>query len=127
MRRVTAAVAVKGGRVLLARRREGDEMGGYWEFPGGEVEEGESDAECLRREIREELGVSCSVLEKLGEFEDPEAGITLVAYLVDLPEEGYKLASHREVRWVYLARIERYQMPPLDREIVKKLRTLTRP
>ncbi|RZA12477.1 MAG: NUDIX domain-containing protein, partial [Lysobacteraceae bacterium] len=45
------------GRVLLARRPEGRDLAGLWEFPGGKVEPGETPANALARELREELGI----------------------------------------------------------------------
>jgi 8-oxo-dGTP diphosphatase len=49
----------KNGRFLVARRPEGKSLAGYWEFPGGKQEPGESMEETLRRELREELGITC--------------------------------------------------------------------
>ncbi len=59
---VGAAVTIDGrGRVLVARRRDGDMLGGLWEFPGGKVEPGESVTRCIRRELMEELGLEVEV------------------------------------------------------------------
>ena len=56
--RVAAAVIVRGDRqVLLAQRPAGKAYAGYWEFPGGKLEPGESPREALDRELREELGL----------------------------------------------------------------------
>ena len=57
LRVVAAAIFDDAGRVLIAQRPEGKHMAGWWEFPGGKVAYGESDAEALVRELREELGV----------------------------------------------------------------------
>ena len=61
MRAVTAAVIERDGAILVARRAPGHKLAGLWEFPGGKVEDGESLEECLRRELVEELGISCSI------------------------------------------------------------------
>ncbi len=55
---VVAAVVVQDGRFLAVRRPEGKPQAGYWEFPGGKVEPGESLEDALARELREELGVT---------------------------------------------------------------------
>ena len=55
--RVVAALIRDNGMVLLTQRRPGTHLGLSWEFPGGKVEEGETDDEALRRELQEELGV----------------------------------------------------------------------
>ena len=54
---VTAAVLIHKGRILIARRPRGDRLAGYWEFPGGKLEKGETPQACLRRELYEEFGI----------------------------------------------------------------------
>jgi 8-oxo-dGTP diphosphatase len=55
--RVAAAVIPDGDRYLLTQRANGSHMAGYWEFPGGKIEPGETPGEALARELREELGI----------------------------------------------------------------------
>ena len=55
---VAAALYDDDGRVLIAERPVGKHMAGRWEFPGGKVNAGESEAQALARELREELGVA---------------------------------------------------------------------
>ena len=66
MKEVSAAIIIEDGKVLLARRAEGEKLAGYWEFPGGKREEDETIDECLVREIREELSLD---IEVVGEFD----------------------------------------------------------
>ncbi len=54
---VAAALYGPDGRVLIAERPAGKHMAGRWEFPGGKVNSGESEADALARELREELGI----------------------------------------------------------------------
>jgi mutator protein MutT len=58
---VAAALIFRKGKLLITQRRLQDHLGGLWEFPGGKVEPGESFQDCLKREIREELGVEIDV------------------------------------------------------------------
>src|SRR5947207_326461 len=58
---VTAAIVERGGRFLLTRRQKGVHLEGFWEFPGGKCDAGETLDACLRRELREELAVDASV------------------------------------------------------------------
>lgn len=60
-----AATINRKGEVLIARRLEGDMLGGLWEFPGGKLEPGETIEECIARELKEELGINIDVGEKL--------------------------------------------------------------
>ena len=54
------ALVDRDGRVLITQRPEGKELGGYWEFPGGKIEHGETPEESLIRELDEELGIDVS-------------------------------------------------------------------
>ena len=62
---VTAAVIERDGGFLVTRRQTGVHLEGYWEFPGGKCEPGETYAACLARELREELDVGVTVGEEL--------------------------------------------------------------
>lgn len=59
--RVVAGLIREEGKVLLTQRKPGRHLGLSWEFPGGKVEEGETDEEALRRELREELGIESEI------------------------------------------------------------------
>lgn len=58
---VVAAVIEREGKILVGQRQQGDTHAGKWEFPGGKVERGESPAEALARELREELGIAAVI------------------------------------------------------------------
>ncbi len=62
---VTAAIILNESRVLIGRRKPNQALGGYWEFPGGKVENGESLVDCLKRELKEELSVNAKVSEDI--------------------------------------------------------------
>ena len=64
---VTAAVIRRNGKILLCGRKAGAELDCCYEFPGGKTEPGESLSDCLRREMREELGTDVYVLDHIGE------------------------------------------------------------
>ncbi len=55
---VVAGVIIKNSKLILAKRKKTDHMGGKWEFPGGKIEKGETPFESLKREIKEELGIT---------------------------------------------------------------------
>jgi 8-oxo-dGTP diphosphatase len=59
--RVAAAIIREGSTFLLTRRPEGGRQAGFWEFPGGKIEPGETSEQALVRELREELGVEIQV------------------------------------------------------------------
>ena len=63
---IVAAIIIMDGRVLACERSAPPEVAGRWEFPGGKVEPGETDAEALARECVEELGVRVAVGDRVG-------------------------------------------------------------
>jgi 8-oxo-dGTP diphosphatase len=69
---VVAALIEEENKILLCQRADDDSYGGLWEFPGGVIEEGESPAAAIEREIDEELGLKVSAAALLGEFSDED-------------------------------------------------------
>lgn len=109
---VVAAVIASNGRVLACRRAPHTTAPGRWEFPGGKVEPGESAAEALVREIREELGVDIVVLDELT-TDDTAVGdrvVRLTCLRASLTGAApHTSTDHDELRWVEPARL-----PDLD-------------
>ncbi len=69
MTTVAAALIERNGKTLICRRRPDQVHGGKWEFPGGKVEDGESPAEAVRRELREELGIEAEIGPRIARYE----------------------------------------------------------
>jgi len=121
---VTAAVIERDGRILICRRRAGERFGGFWEFPGGKTESGESSEEGLRREIREELGLEVEIGAKIGTFpyREDSFAIALTAFrAIGRPDHRYFLKDHAEARWVIPADLGRYDFAPADIPILEFL------
>lgn len=119
---MVGAALVRDGRVLASRRTEPPRLAGLWEFPGGKVEPGESDAHALRRELREELRVEATVGERLGDDLPIGATAVLRVYLCTLISGEPALVDHDEHRW--LAADELLDVPwiPVDLPLVEQLR-----
>ncbi|MDR3304185.1 MAG: (deoxy)nucleoside triphosphate pyrophosphohydrolase [Treponema sp.] len=121
--RSVAGIALENGKLFIAKRVQGGAMGGKWEFPGGKVEEGESDEQALAREYAEEFGVEIAVGQLVGcaafEHKGPRH---LAAYRVALRAGAVKLVEHTEVRWVTLAEIEALDFADSDRALLPSLR-----
>ena len=82
MKRVTAAILMKNGRVLVAQRRGTDKLAGKWEFPGGKIENHETPKQCLIREMKEEFDIKVSIGKFFGEsvYRCETGTIQLLAY-----------------------------------------------
>ncbi len=123
MQTVTAAVIRRNGAYLIARRSAGGDLSGKWEFPGGKCEPGESDADALARELREELAMEAAIGAYVAgtRFEHAGRRYELKAYEAEWTGGGPELREHQEVRWVAPAEFDRYDFAPSDRAIVKEL------
>lgn len=120
---VTAAVITRNGCVLIACRPPHGLLGGLWEFPGGKQQEGEDLASCLRREIREELGVEIEVGELLGVYRHAYTHfrITLHAFRCLLLRGEPQSIQVADLRWVRLEELSQFPMGKIDRKISQRL------
>lgn len=98
---VVAGAVERDGRYLAARRTRPDWASGRWEFPGGKVEAGETDAVALARELREELGIEIEVLRRVTGAWALHDDLVLHLYVVHLVEgEPTALDHHDELAWL---------------------------
>lgn len=123
MKLVAAAIAINDGLVLLARRAAGQSQAGYWEFPGGKLEPGETVQDCIVRELIEELGVHCHAREVLAEsiYEYPGGVIKLIAVEVLLRSHDFRLSVHDAIRWVAPNALLDMNLAPADIPIAAEL------
>ena len=123
MIRVVCGIIFRDDKILLTRRKVEKSLGGYWEFPGGKVEDGESDIEALKREIKEELGIKIFNLsyftENLHKYE--KYTICLKAYLCETNSDPKKLIDHDSYKWCNILKIKEKELAPADIPILKKL------
>jgi len=112
------------GEFLLGRRAPGTFYPGYWEFPGGKVEAGESPAEALRRELREELGIEVECLYPwlVREYDYEHAAVRL--HFFDVPRWSGELRDHvhSELVWQRAEALSVTPMLPANGPILKALR-----
>jgi 8-oxo-dGTP diphosphatase len=123
MQIVTAAIARRGARTLIARRGPGQKLAGLWEFPGGKLEDGETPEQCLSRELFEEFGVRVVVAEFFMKsvYRYGHGAIDLHAYFVSWPNDEPQLRVHDEVCWVPFAQLLDYELAPADVPIASRL------
>jgi A/G-specific adenine glycosylase len=109
--------------VLIGRRPEGKLLGGLWEFPGGKREGRESLEACLRRELKEELGVEVSIVGKLGVYEHSYSHfrVRVHAFECHLIKGKPRALEHTEIRWVRAKDLGRFPMGKVDRAIARTL------
>ena len=122
---VAAVMRDANGRILLARRTDGRDLAGAWEFPGGKVEPGETAAQALARELREELGVAvdpaaCQPLIAVPQ-QMPRKRIVLDVHVVDAWAGRPRGLEGQALAWTPLEQLRRYPMPPADIPVVGAL------
>lgn len=122
---VTAAVIRRGDAFLVTRRQHGVHLEGYWEFPGGKCDAGESLAACLQREIREELDVNVRAGREVlaTEHAYPERVVELHFLECELLGEPRPLLG-QEMRWVRRNELRTLAFPPADDELIDLLEHL---
>lgn len=120
---VLAAIVEREGRFLVTRRLTGTHLSGFWEFPGGKCEGGETPEDCLRRELREELGVEAIIGEEMLSTEHayPERRVRLHFRQCTLLDEPVPLLG-QEMRWVSRDELPQLEFPPADAELIQLLR-----
>lgn len=125
-RRVTAAIVLKANKVLLARRAPGQKNAGFFEFPGGKVENGETDEACLEREMYEEFGITGKTEQHVADsryvYGQLGESILLCAYVFEWTDGEFELRVHDEIRWVDAQELMRLELTPADVEIAAKVR-----
>jgi len=87
---VCCAIIVEGDKILATRRSHGMHLAGFWEFPGGKIEPGETAEACIIREIREELNIEIKVENRLLPVEHhyPEKSIRLMPFMCSTAFHG---------------------------------------
>jgi A/G-specific adenine glycosylase len=122
---VTAAVIYNDGQVLIAQRPPEGLLGGLWEFPGGKKEAGETLAECLRREIREELGLEIAVDRPIVAVKHSYTHfkITLHAFACRLIAGQPQALGVADWRWVTLEQLAAFAFPRTDQKIIEALQS----
>ena len=119
---VSAAVIERDGRFLITRRQQGVHLEGYWEFPGGKCDEGESLAACLERELREELDVSARIAEELFAtvHEYPDRTVELHFLTCEIDGEPRPQVG-QDMMWARREALSDLEFPPADEEFIRLL------
>ena len=120
---VAAVVERDDGRILLARRLPEAHLGGLWEFPGGAIEDGETPAEALARELIEEIGVRVAVGEPItfAFHRDESRDVVLLFCAARIVSGEPRGLQGQEVRWFSRGELAGLATPPADAVLVRRL------
>ena len=115
---VTAAVIKRGDRVLIAQRKSDSAVEGLkWEFPGGKLEHGETPEACLRREIKEELGLNIEVGQLIGVSSHVYHGkvhIVLLCYMCKLKSGRLQYLDVAQAKWIKTGEFKKFDFALAD-------------
>ena len=119
---VVAAIIIKDGQVFATQRGYG-EFQGWWEFPGGKMEAGESTQLALKREIREELDADIEVKELLEtvEWDYPNFHLTMHCFICSLISESLHLNEHEAATWLTIDTLRSVKWLPADEILLDKI------
>ena len=124
--RVVAAVLDQGGKYLITQRRPTAVLPLMWEFPGGRVEEGETDVSALKREVKHRLGaeIECGKLISFVSHPYEHYVVDLFLYecaLVGVGDDALKAKNVHAFKWVTSADFDQYPFTPADEASMNKL------
>ncbi len=115
---VCAAVIRRNGKILLCSRPDGKHLEGMWEFPGGKVDTGETDGECLCREIKEELSLDIFVMDQIYRISHkyPEKEVDIRFYRAFASDAGQKIIAmdNQQYKWVGVSDFKQFEIIPAD-------------
>ena len=124
--RVAAAAIIDQERgLVLAGKRNADRLvGGYWEFPGGKIEKGETQQQTAKREVEEELNAEIIVGPQLGEtvrYEYDFGIVELTVFFAKMTAHDFKLVAHSKIEWLPAAQVGKLNWAPADAPLIAKL------
>jgi 8-oxo-dGTP diphosphatase len=122
---VCAIIEDEAGRFLLAKRPKGKCLGGFWEFPGGKLEEGESIEAALVRELQEELLIQTEIFQilEMVEHHYEKPSIRLIPCRARILSGVPTALEHSEIGWFSNHEIDRSALAPADVPILAMLAT----
>lgn len=119
------ALVDEDNRVLIAQRPEGKSMAGYWEFPGGKVDEDERPEESLVREVAEELGITveeeCLAPLSFASHSYPDFHLLMPLYICRKWSGLVTPKENQTLKWVRPNELRNYKLPPADEPLVPAL------
>jgi 8-oxo-dGTP diphosphatase len=123
MQVVGAAVFLKNGKYLIAKRKPGGSLANKWEFPGGKIEAGETPEQGLARELFEEFEITIAVKDFLAShpFENKGRKYLLKAYLCEKVSGEPVLHEHTAVAWIDPDDFKAYDLADSDKAIIDEI------
>lgn len=123
---VTCGIILKGNEILVTQRSELMKLPLKWEFPGGKINSGETEEDCLKRELKEELNIEIEILKKLvpNIHHYTSFVIKLIPFLVKYVSGEIILLEHVNYKWVNKNEMDNLDWAAADLPIVEQVKRL---
>ena len=123
MKDVSAGIIVRNGKIFIAQRPEGKPLPNVWEFPGGKLEAGETLAQALARELREELAITVQPGAALWDtvYAYPDVTVHLTFLPACLAGQTPRALEHHALRWLHPAEAHLADFCPADQRFLQAL------
>ncbi|WP_293880587.1 (deoxy)nucleoside triphosphate pyrophosphohydrolase [Sphingobacterium sp. UBA1498] len=121
--KVVCGILFKDDLVLICRRKPEKSLGGYWEFPGGKVEDGESYEESLLRELIEELNLKVEIKQHFFDtvHHYDKGAIELISFICETENIPFESTDHDLLYWVKVDDLLNWKLAPADIPIARAL------
>jgi len=125
---VTAAILINNNQILCMQRDKAkyDYISYKFEFPGGKLEEGETNEKCLSRELAEEMGIEIEIKDTnyfmTIEHNYPDFSIKMHSYIIVVPSRNFIMKEHIDAKWLNANELESLDWAEADKPIVKELK-----
>jgi 8-oxo-dGTP diphosphatase len=122
--KVVCGIIYDSNKILICRRNPSKSLGGFWEFPGGKIEQDESDEYALKRELNEELQMQVNITEYFGSsiYDYESFSVELIAYECNLKKWNLYLTDHDLYKWIHPVEILNYKLSPADIPLAQKIK-----
>lgn len=116
MLEVVAGVFKHNNKILIAQRPKEKHMGDKWEFPGGKVEQGETDQHALIRELQEEFETIVKVQDHICavQYDYANLSVNINVYYVEAAPDTIKMIEHQDIKWIDKKELLQYDLAPAD-------------
>jgi mutator protein MutT len=120
---VAIAIVTRDGQILICRRKQEGHLGGFWEFPGGKVEPGESPKQCAERELEEEVDLKCQATIPLEIINHryPDRSVQIHPFLCTYQSGEAKQIGCDDAIWIRPAELHNYRFPEANGELIRHL------
>lgn len=121
--KVAGAIIRKNDKILIARRAPGEKSQGFWEFPGGKIENGEISSECIKRELKEELNIEADIGLLYSQYSFDYSNISYELYFYEVKSFSGRLKKsvHDKIKWEKIENFHKYVFLPGDSPVIQEL------